>query len=232
MTPYYSHAGITIFLGNNRDVLPTLEAGSVDLVLTDPPYGVDWGFTGQGSGASTSGTRESQFAGMKIVGDQCDFDPSFLLHYPKVILWGFHHYPQHLSRGSVLIWLKKYDSAFGSFLSDADIAWMKGGCGVYAHRTINPTSFQSERVHPTQKPVALMTWCIELAGSRGLILDPFMGSGSTLVAAKLLGRKAIGIDIEERWCEAAAKRLQQEMLPMNGGDAPNPEAQLTLEAAH
>ncbi len=174
-----------------------------------------WEFTGQGSGSGAQGGRNSRFAGVKIVGDEIDFDPSFLLHYPKVILWGFHHYPQHLTRGSVLIWLKKYDNAFGTFLSDADVAWMSSGCGVYASRVINPAAFQSDRVHPTQKPVLLMSWCIKLAGQADLILDPFLGSGTTLVAAKMLGRRAIGIEIEERYCEIAARRLDQEVLPLH-----------------
>lgn len=214
MRPYFERGGITIYLGDCREVLPTLDAGPVDLVLTDPPYGMNWDFTGQGSGKGAQGGRGSRFAGLTIAGDQEDFDPAFLLHFPKVILWGFHHFPQHLTRGSVLVWLKKYDSGFGTFLSDADLAWMKGGCGVYASRVINPASFQAEREHPTQKPVELMAWCIELSRSDGMILDPFLGSGTTLVAAKMLGRRAIGIEIEERYCEIAARRLDQEVLPL------------------
>jgi DNA modification methylase len=68
------------------------------------------------------------------------------------------------------------------------------------------------RVHPTQKPVALMRWCLSFVPDAQLILDPFMGSGTTLRAAKDLGRRAIGIEIEERYCEIAVKRLAQEVL--------------------
>lgn len=210
--PYYDEDGITIYHGDCREILPHLP--KVDLVLTDPPYGMDWDFTGQGSGSGAKGGRGSKFAGVTIHGDKEDFDPSFLLGYPKVILWGFHHFPQHLSRGTVLIWLKKYDDAFGTFLSDADLAWMNSGCGVYASRVINPASFQSERQHPTQKPVELMAWCIDKSGSTGTVLDPFMGSGTTLVAAKQLGRKAIGIELEEKYCEIAVQRLAQKVLPL------------------
>ena len=69
-------------------------------------------------------------------------------------------------------------------------------------------------VHPTQKPLALMRWCLEFFPNAKTILDPFMGSGTTLRAAKDLGRKAIGIEIEERYCEIAAKRMVQEVLPL------------------
>jgi DNA modification methylase len=108
--------------------------------------------------------------------------------------------------------VKKREGAYGSFLSDADLAWVRGGCGVYISPTINPARFQGERMHPTQKPVDIMRWSIERAGGEGTILDPFMGSGTTLRAAKDLGRRAVGIEIEERYCAVAAERLGQEVM--------------------
>jgi site-specific DNA-methyltransferase (adenine-specific) len=205
--PYYEKDGITIYHGDCREILPTL--GRFDLLLTDPPYGMNWKFSGQGSGRQAQGGTNSAFKNKTVTEDDIAFDPSFLLDYPAVIVWGFHHYPQYLTRGSVIVWRKKYDDALGTFLSDADVAWMKGGCGVYVSPVVNPATFQSERQHPTQKPLGLMRWCIEKATNRGSVCDPFMGSGTTLRAAKDLGRRAVGIEIEERYCEIAAKRLAQ-----------------------
>jgi site-specific DNA-methyltransferase (adenine-specific) len=119
-----------------------------------------------------------------------------------------------LPAGTCLVWLKRYDEAFGSFLSDAETAWMSKGRGVYCRRDLSNNAIANERVHPTQKPVSLMRWCIEFFPHARTILDPFMGSGTTLRAAKDLGRKAIGIEIEERYCEIAAKRLSQMALPL------------------
>ena len=124
-------------------------------------------------------------------------------------MFGCNHYASRLPFGTTLVWLKRHDGAFGTFLSDAELAWRKGGHGVYVYRSLRapgPTE------HPTQKPVDLMRWCIEKAGGTGTVLDPFAGSGSTLVAAKSLNRRAIGIEIEERYCEVAANRLHQDVL--------------------
>lgn len=197
----------TLYLGDCRDILPTL--GKVDAVVTDPPYGMDWAFTGQGSGKSAQGGKNSITKGQRIIGDQEDFDPRFLLKYGKVIIWGMHHFPQYLRRGSVLVWIKKFPNAFGTFLSDADLAWMNKGCGVYCSPTVNPASFQADKVHPTQKPVEIMRWCIEKCGDAETVLDPFMGSGTTGVAAVQMGRKFIGIEREERYFEIACRRIEQ-----------------------
>lgn len=196
----------TLYLGDCRDILPTLSG--IGTVVSDPPYGMGWSFTGQGSGKSAQGGRNSITKGQRIEGDNCEFDPSFLLSYPKVLLWGMHHFPQHLHRGSVLVWIKKYEDAFGTFLSDADLAWMNSGCGVYCSKTINPASFQADKAHPTQKPVPLMRWCIEKVDPQGIICDPFMGSGTTGVAAVQMGRAFVGIEIDPTHFAAACKRIE------------------------
>jgi site-specific DNA-methyltransferase (adenine-specific) len=215
--PYYEHAGITIYHGDCREILPTMPR--CDLILTDPPYGIDLDtdnsrFSGGnvasvarcGNGVGTSG-------GAKIANDAAPFDPSFLLaHADAHIIWGWNNYPDKLPRGACLVWLKRYDEAFGSFLSDAETAWMSKGHGVYCRRDLSNNAISRTRAHPTQKPESLMVWCLGFFPSARTIVDPFMGSGTALVAAKSLGRRAFGIELEERYCEIAAKRLSQEVL--------------------
>jgi site-specific DNA-methyltransferase (adenine-specific) len=205
VTPYYSDEWVTLYHGDCREW-----SGSADAVVSDPPYGMGWdnsvsiGPNGRGA----TGTRASRY-GQTIVGDDRPFDPTPWLGYSEVILWGANHYGARLPVGTTLVWLKRFDEAFGSYLSDAEVAWMKGGHGVYCYREAGYKT-NEQRYHPTQKPIALMRWCV--GRTAGTILDPFMGSGTTLVAAKSLGRRAIGIEIEERYCEIAATRCSQEVL--------------------
>jgi site-specific DNA-methyltransferase (adenine-specific) len=209
MQLYYEEAGITIYHGDCREILPTLEGDFA--IVSDPPYGMKWdGKVTRGkNGTGKSGPTRNY--GTSIAGDDEPFDPSFMLGYVEVILWGFNHYPQHLAKGTALVWLKRYDDGFGSFLSDAEIAWFNQGCGVYCKRDVSMQAESSNRVHPAQKPIDLMQWSIGFVKAE-TIADPYSGSGTTLVAAKNLGRNAIGIELEERYCEIAANRLRQSVL--------------------
>ncbi len=205
--PYYQDDAVTIFLGDCRDILPGLP--TVDLVLTDPPYGIgDIWQGGKGHGwRVTEGNKH-----MRNAWDSEAPDLGFLLalNVPTVI-WGGNYFPLPLSRGW-LVWRKE---STGFTLSDAELAWTNQDTviRVYEHARSKLTGKQAEQRHPTQKPVGLMRWCIEQIKTPAiLILDPFMGSGTTLRAAKDLGRKVIGIEIEERYCEIAAKRMSQTVM--------------------
>lgn len=211
MKPYYEDGAVTIYHGDCREVAPAM--GNDFALVADPPYGMNWdgrvsiGPNGQGR----TGTRSWSY-GKTVHGDSEPFDPSEWLRYPSVTLWGCNHYANLLPIGTTLVWVKRYDPAFGSYLSDAEVAWSKGGHGVYCFRD---TGYKSEgREHPTQKPLSLMEWCVSRTPMGLSVLDPFMGSGTTLVAAKNLGRQAIGIEIEERYCEIAAQRCSQEVLAL------------------
>jgi site-specific DNA-methyltransferase (adenine-specific) len=216
-TPYYQDDACTIYHGDCREILPLLPV--VDLVLTDPPYGIALNtdnrrFSG-GNTASVSrrGNGIGPANGKPIINDEKPFNPSFLLSFGQSqIIWGWNHFPDKLPKGTCLVWIKRNDDAFGSFLSDAETAWMSKGHGVYCQRDLSNNAIANQRVHPTQKPESLMKWCMNFFPDAETILDPFMGSGTTLRAAKDLGRKAIGIELEEKYCEIAANRLRQEVL--------------------
>jgi DNA modification methylase len=212
MTPYYQDDAVTIYHADCRDVLPTL--GAVDLVLTDPPYGINYVH------GALNGPNASAFNGVAVVGDDTPFDPSFLLQYRRVILWGANHYADKLPpSGGWLVWDKRCNTVVND-QSDCEMAWtnIRRTTRIYYHVwdgfRRGPEKGEP-RVHPTQKALGLMRWCLELAPDAGLILDPFMGSGTTLRAAKDLGRKAIGIEIEERYCEIAAKRMAQTAMALD-----------------
>ena len=224
MTPYYEHAGITIYHGDCREILPGLP--KVDAVITDPPYGIAWN-TDYSAIKNSSRTviRPSLSAGghrksyPAIKGDDGPFDPSPWLSFRTVVMWGANNFSDKLPRGGWLIWDKR-DLSGGCFMSEAEGAWTNqvNSVRIFSHcwQGFSRASENSEHYHPTQKPVALMAWCIQKSKAEGTILDPFMGSGTTLVAAKNLGRKAIGIEIEEKYCEISAKRLSQEVFDFTG----------------
>ena len=203
-----------LILGDFRDVLPTL--GKVDAVVTDPPYGINLNtdnrrFSG-GHVASQAkrGNGIGPANGRPILEDDAPFNPSFLLGIAgQHIIWGWNNYPDLLPRGSCLIWLKRNDDAFGSFLSDAELAWMSKGHGVYCRRDLSNASIANERVHPTQKPVGLMEWCLGFFPKAKTILDPFMGSGTTGVACVNLGRSFIGIEREPTYFDIACRRIEE-----------------------
>lgn len=214
LKPYYDDGnGIVIYHGDCREILPHLEP--VDLVLTDPPYGINY----------VHGTihirNATKFAGVAVAGDDKPFDPTFLLEYPHLILWGANHFKQHLPHGGRwLVWDKRCGIVPGRDQSDMEIAWCSGPRKpdrMFRHvwdGFLKDSEMGQERWHPTQKPVSLMKWCLTFVPDAHTILDPFMGSGTTLRAAKDLGRKCIGIEIEEKYCEIAVRRLQQEVLPL------------------
>jgi DNA modification methylase len=202
----------TLYLGDCRDVLPTL--GRVDAVVTDPPYGIAHsGDSSRFSGGQTRRGRGSTHG--QIVGDDRPFDPGEWMIGQRQIFFGANNFPQKLQPGSFLIWAKRRPAAYGTFLSDGEVAWMSGGRGIYMfEHTFAGSSAACEysgdayapSAHPFQKPLAVMTWCVEF--TTGAVLDPFMGSGTTGVACANLGRRFIGIEIEPRYFDIACRRIE------------------------
>lgn len=193
----------TLYLGDCMELLPTLD--NVDAVITDPPYGIKR----DGKPKSTSshgGHKGYEFLGWDKGRPSKDFFDCIIEKSQLQIVWGGNYFADLLPATSKwLFWDKgqRIDQA------DGELAWtsMDGAMRVYL---LNRAAIaQDGAVHPTQKPIKLMAWCIEQAGNPEIILDPFMGSGTTGVAAIQLGRKFIGIEREPKYFDIACKRIEQ-----------------------
>lgn len=199
MQPYYEQAGIQIWHADCRDVLPMLTEKPT-LILADPPYGA-------GYATDTIGHKHR----IKTWDDQPIETLETIIALGDIqIVWGGNYYALPPSRG----WLSWYKPDAPPSMANFELAWtnLDKNARQISH-TIAATN--AERVgHPTQKPLRVIEWSIQYASLLpcSLIVDPFMGSGTTLEAAKRLGHRAIGIEVEEKYCEMAAKRLQQEVM--------------------
>lgn len=230
MKPFYEDELITLYNGDSLEILPTLPAGSVDLLLTDPPYGV----------AFRSNVRIKKFD--KIAND-ATFSPTWNKAWAQAAVRLLHddsHIYSFCDDTTLGRWRDLFESIERVKLKRT-LVWHKGGGGIgdlegdYAHETefavfaqVGRRSLNGKResnvlkyskvppgqmVHPTEKPVDLLRYLILKSTEPGdVVLDPFSGSGSTLRAAKDLGRRAIGIELEEKWCEITADKLAQEAL--------------------
>lgn len=214
MKPYYERDGITIYHGDCREILPSIKA---DVLVTDPPYGM--AYRSGWSGATVAADEDVSVR-----------DQVLAAWSPRpALVFGRWSEPRPAGVRARLVWDKGEWPGMGDLAlpwgpSDEEIYVL--GSGFVGKRA--GTVLRSNRVgaaeadHPTAKPEWLMVRLIKACPS-GVILDPFAGSGTTLVAAKLEGRHAIGIEIEERYCEIAAKRLAQEVLRFEDIDPPQRE---------
>jgi len=191
----------TLYLGDCKDILPELDM--VDAVVTDPPYGI--GRDGQRKSSSSHGGRkEFNFLGWdSIRPDKEIFDLIRKISKHQVI-WGGNYFANLLpATGKWFVWDKGQRIA----QSDGELAWTSFD-GALRILTINRRQIEIDQsFHPTQKPLALMAWCIGFLPESKVILDPFMGSGTTGVAALNLGRKFIGIEKEPEYFDIACKRI-------------------------
>ena len=204
MNPYYQDDQVTLYHGDCLDIDAWLDA---DVLVTDPPYPNSSGhFLAAVDTARTAINRWQREA--IVFWSEVELPPPSELPLVAVHIWhrtnvngkiyepAFHFNPNGTKRRSMLV----------------------------SHAAINPGSTGSDQVgshvwasgHPTQKPVGVMERLIRVTNGTGTIADPFSGSGSTLVAARNLGRKAIGVELEERYCEIIAKRLDQMCLDFGG----------------
>lgn len=202
--PFYSDDSCTIYHGDCRKFVDGLQ---YDLIVTDPPYGA--GYVPRGGRKQGTVNMDSwhipswdqlTFEWVKCVGD-----------VPLAVFCGqgvVFRVAQEIAGDGLLVYLKTNPNPLGSSYEPCvtrGFAWPRGKQHVAAYNAANG------QVHPTQKPLGVMRFIVGVAPP-GIVCDPFMGSGTTLVAAKLEGRKAVGIEIEERYCEVAANRLRQGTL--------------------
>lgn len=229
MQPTWASADgrVVLYLGDCLDVLPTLTG--VDCVVTDPPYGIGYSH-GVGGGKLA---RSTQFDHHPLVGDDKPFDPTPWIGFEKVVLFGANHYASRLPDSSFwLVWDKR-DGVCSNDQADCEMAWVKGNGNARIIRHLwNGMLKDSEkgiqRVHPTQKPVAVMVWAIDQVGHAQTILDPFMGSGTTGIACIRTGRRFIGIEIDETYFAIAQKRIEAELASTPLFDNAVPLEQPTL----
>ncbi len=204
----------TLYLGDCLEILPTL--GPVDAVVTDPPYGNKHsGDSSRFSGGDTRRGRGKTHG--PIAGNGKPFDPRPFMFGQHQIMFGCNYFPQHLQPGSFLVWSKRRPEAYGTFLSDGEVAWFSKGRGVYFMQHIFSgcrlalewsVDAHETSAHPFQKPIAVMEWCLGFLPDAKTILDPFMGSGTTGVACAKMGRKFIGIELEPKYFDIACKRIE------------------------
>lgn len=209
MNPYYSHAGITIHHCDCREILDELPM--FDLLLTDPPYGIEADnrkrIMSRGKLANPKDYGESNW-------DKSPVSEEMMLQIrakaEKQIIFGGNYYALPPSP-CWLIWDKENTGDF----ADAEMAWtnLKGAVRLKRHMWNGMLRKGGEdRFHPTQKPLEVIAWALGHAGDVKTVIDPFMGSGTTLRACKDAGISCVGVEREERYAEIAAKRLEQEVF--------------------
>ena len=222
MKPYYADDVVTLFLGDCLEVTEWLEA---DVLVTDPPYGRDWR-SGQGMTNANGGGRGSvAHGGIANDKDTRARDAALgLWGDRRTVMFGDLMLAPPTGTRQVMVYAKPIDAgvkgARGGRRRDAEAIYLIGNwpAGVGGKSSIirtrrlvaGPTGAATIYGHPHAKPLDVMEELISMTA--GVVADPFAGSGSTLVAAKQLGRKAVGVELDERYCEIAARRLSQGVL--------------------
>ena len=212
---YYheDNPSIDIYCGDCLDIMPLLP--KVDLVVTDPPYGAIGGSKAIGGrGFVEANKYDTEWDNERFSKEQL----RLLKEKSKdQVIWGVNYFWDYFEpTNSLIVWDKKCKNGWDDTFSDAEIAWTSFGHKLLVYRhlwvgALKANDFDGNRVHPTQKPFQLIKFCVQQCKYWDValsILDPFLGSGTTLVACKELGRQGIGIEISEKYCEIAKTRLQ------------------------
>lgn len=217
---FYQDSWATIYCADCREILPLL--GPVDLVLTDPPYGVILGEADNGQRREKGQQPYSLFSDTHeyLIGIIIPaFVESLNISKRAIVFCGVRNIWDYPKPDDMGVWYVPAGSGIGKwgFICAHPVLYYGSNPhhGIYmssnSYRTLKPLA--EKNGHPCPKPITVMRWAVEKGSIENeLILDPFMGSGTTLVAAKNLNRKSIGIEIEPKYCEIAVKRLRQEVF--------------------
>ena len=212
LEPYYrdNQSDIVIYCADNKTILPLIPDKSIDLVLTDPPYGIGAGREKPHNGWVDYGISDWDL--------QSPDESIFKLLKDKSlnqIIWGGNYFTDYLY--PTMGWLV-WDKGQREFsLAVGGLAWTSYQKALRIYTVARGKALQDGKQHPTQKSLEIMKFSILYAdngNSVTTILDPFLGSGTTAVASKILGRKCIGIEIEEKYCKIAVERLMQSVMKL------------------
>jgi site-specific DNA-methyltransferase (adenine-specific) len=209
----------TIICGDCLEVMKQLPDKCVDLVLTDPPYGI-----GADKAQNAAAKQRIKADGKSKAGrgwrlyPETNWDESIpteevfsqILRISRnQIIWGGNYFTKHLPASSGWMVWNKCQRDFS--LADAELAWTSFDKAIRICDCSRGEALQDGRVHPTQKPLRLIRWCLDKRSKEGdTILDPFLGSGTTAVACYRTRRNYIGIEISPEYCKIAEKRIQEE----------------------
>lgn len=225
MDPYYQSpdGAVTIFHGDAREVLPTLPGGSIDLLLSDPPYGMAYAGKAKAQGVRADGQRQAMRL-LRAVLPDLDRVLTTPAHAYLFCHWEslpdfYDAIAPYWAPKNALVWHKAQGGmgdTGGDYAHDYELILfahkgrrrLSGGrAGTSVFRC--PPVPGAQRQHPTQKPIGVLAEFIRRSSLIDeAVLDPFIGAGSTLVAAAAMGRRAVGIEVDERYCAAAARRVE------------------------
>jgi len=221
--PFHQDRYATIYHGDCWSYIKRLVRSEAVLILADPPYGLGLRHDNKSRGRGYNPGHGDQICTAQdyppVIGDDKLFEPGRLVCFPNIVLWGANNFANKLPPSPKwFAWDKRREEKFSNDGSDIELAWVQGGngiaCRIFRHLwsgCVRDSERRSRLVHPTQKPIALMEWCIHQFAHKPikLVVDPFMGSGPTLIAAKRLGLKSVGWELSLHYCRIAARRLRQ-----------------------
>lgn len=214
MTPFFDDGQIKIYCADALDYLKSLDDNAFDLCLTDPPYGI--GIAKKGAVGGGKGLNTFKPMNWDAKRPPKEYFDEIQRVSRFQIIWGGNYFADWLKASRCwLVWHKRPNNKTG--FADCEMAWtsMDANARVLVHEWngFRKHTKEDRFAHPTQKPMRLMAWCIsQLHGEVKTIIDPFMGTGTTLKVAKDLGLRAVGIDREEPYCEIGKTRLLQQSL--------------------